>query len=81
MLVMYPFFITLFCLMSIVNHLSSSHPMSDLVKISILYLTYRVAKTREALLQICFAISFALRLAVYHFNCELQLHLLSSLAL
>ena len=50
--------------------------MSDLMKLSIPYLTYTVAKTIVALPQIFFAISFTLRLAVYHFNCELQLLLL-----
>jgi hypothetical protein len=53
--------------------------MSDLMKISILYLTYRVAKTTVALPQIFFPISFAFSLAVYHFNCEFQLLLLRRL--
>ena len=67
MLVKHSFFMR-FCLKLIVNHLFAGHPISDLMKISILYFPYREAKIIVILSQIFFDISFALRLTVYHFN-------------
>jgi len=54
--------------------------MSHLITIIIiLYLTQTVVNTIVASQQIFFAISFALRLVVCHFNCELQLLILRRL--